>query len=102
MVNNITLPTEMNVTDGKGLFDWVQSVSNGSFFPSMTLGLFVVLFMLFRAGTTNPKAFVGSSFICMIISILLTTLGWMSVSMMYVSILITAIGAIWAYLEDRE
>jgi hypothetical protein len=94
------LPTNASITGTKSYFDWVQNVSEGIFFPSFLFGLFVIMFMSFKAGTSNGKAFVGSSFICMIIGILLTTLGWMAKEYMYATIILTAIGAVWSYLDD--
>jgi hypothetical protein len=98
-----TLPTNANVTieGAKTYFDWVQEVSNGSFFPSILFGLFVIMFMMFKAFSSNGKAFAGSSFICMIMAILLTTLGWMRSSYMYATIILTALGVVWSYLEDK-
>jgi len=96
------LPTNAttNITDVKTYFDWVQEVSNGNFFPAILLGLFVIIFMMFRAATTNGKAFVGASFIIMAMAILLTTLGWLAPTYMYITIIITAIGAVWSYMDN--
>ena len=97
-----TLPTEANITieGGKTYFDWVQQVSDGNFFGMILLGIFVILFSILRVGTNSGKAFVGSSFICMALAILLTTLGWLAPMYMYITILLTAIGAVWAYMSD--
>jgi hypothetical protein len=97
-----TLPTNSTITGGKTYFDWVQEVSNGKFMPSILFGIFVILFMLFKTVTSNGKAFVGSAFICMVTSIFLSTLGWMAPSYMYATIILTAIGSVWAFLEDKQ
>lgn len=96
-----TLPTNATITGGKTYFDWVQSASDGKFFPSFLFGIFIILFMMFKSGTSTGKAFVGSSFIVMVISILLTTLGWMNNGYMYATIILTAVGAVWSFLEDK-
>ena len=103
-MTNITLPTDasVNITGAKTYIDWVQEASEGSFISAILLGLFVIIFMLLRATTNNGKAFVGSSFICMIFAILLTTLGWLAPMYMYILIVMTAIGAAWAYLSDAN
>lgn len=95
------LPTNTTITGGKTYFDWVQQISDGKFFPSFLFGIFIILFMLFKSGTTNGKAFAGSAFIVMVTSILLTTLGWMSNGYMYATIILTAIGVVWSFLEDK-
>ena len=96
------LPTNatQNITGAKTYFDWVQDVSGGHFFSAILLGLFVIFFMIFRSGTSNGKAFLGSSFICMILSIFLVMLGWLYSGYMYMLIVLTAIGIVWAYLDD--
>ena len=100
MVSTLPINASANITGAKTYFDWVQDVSNGNFFQSILLGLFVIFFMLFRIGTTNGKAFVGSSFIIMVFSILLTTLGWLAPMYMYAAIVLTAIGAVWSYMDN--
>ena len=100
MPHNLPTNATVNITGAKTYFDWVQEVSDGSFFPSILLGLFVILFMILRVGTSNGKAFVGASFISMILSILLTTLGWLAPMYMYIAIVLTAIGAVWAYMDN--
>lgn len=97
------LPTEANVSieDAKTFFDYISEASGGKFFNGILFGIMVILFMLFRGGTSNGKAFVGSTFICMLMSILLRTLGWVSNGIMYTFILLTGVGVVWAYLEDR-
>lgn len=97
------LPTESNITiDGaKTYVDWVQEASNGNFFNAILFGLFIIIFMMFKGFTPNGKAFLGSSFICMIISIMLSMLQWLPPGMMYGFIILTAIGVVWAFVEDK-
>jgi hypothetical protein len=99
-----TLPTEANITieGAKTYLDWVQSASNGSFFLSILFGLFIILFVIFKGFSSNGKAFFGASFISMVICIMLSILGWISSGIMYGIIILTAIGLIWAYLEDKN
>lgn len=99
----IVLPTNATteIVGGKTFIDWVQEASNGLFMPSMLVGIFVILFSLLRLNTSNGKAFVGSSFICMVFAIIFSTLGWLSPGYMYASIIITAIGAVWSYMDNK-
>jgi hypothetical protein len=92
----------VEIEGAKTYFDWVSEASGGAFFPSMLFGIFIILFMNFKAGTSNGNAFVGSAFICMIAGIFLTALGWMSSKFMYATILLVAIGAVWAFLEGKN
>jgi len=95
------LPTNetVNITGVKSYFDYVQTVSSGSFFPMILFGLFIIMFMIFKAGTSGGKAFVGSSFIIMVFSIILTALSWLAPMYMYMTIVMTAIGVVWAYAD---
>jgi hypothetical protein len=96
------LPTQTNTTieDVTSFFDYISEASSGLFFNSMLFGIFIILFMMFRGSTSNGKSFAGSSFICMILSIIFRVLGWTSTGIMYTFILFTGIGAVWAYLEE--
>lgn len=95
------LPTNTTITGGKTYFDWVQQISDGKFFPSFLFGIFIILFFMFKTTTSNGKAFAGSAFLVMVMSILLTTLGWMASSYMYATIVLTAVGVVWSFLEDK-
>jgi hypothetical protein len=100
MASTLPINAAQNITGAKSYFDWVQEVSNGSFFASILLGLFIIMFMIFKGATSNGKAFIGASFICMVFAILLTTLGWLAPMYMYITIVLTAIGAVWSYMDD--
>ena len=98
------LPTNAstNITDMRTYFSWVSETSSGVFFPSVLFGVFIILFMMFRSSQTNGKAFLGASFLCMIFSVMLSVLGWLSPSYMYVAIVLTALGGAWAWLDDSS
>jgi hypothetical protein len=98
------LPTNatINITDTKTYFDWVQEVSGGNFFPAILLGLFVIFFMILKVQYSGGKAFVGSSFICTIFALFLTALGWLAPMYLYIAIILTAIGVVWAYYGDSN
>lgn len=96
------LPTNatVEITGFKSYFDYVQEVSSNLFMPLVLLALGIIVFFNLKQSSTNGKAFLGTSFICMVLSIILTALGWLASMYMYMAIILTAIGAVWAYLEN--
>lgn len=97
------LPSEAsnNITGMYTYMQWVQEASDGYFIPMIMFGLFVVLFVISKSFGSSGKAFVGSSFIVMIMSIIFTTQGFMASQYMYITIILTAVGTIWAFLENK-
>ena len=102
MAANLPTNATIEIEGAKTYFDWVSETSGGLFFPSVLFGIFIILFMSLKAGTSAGKAFAGSAFVCMVASILLTALGWMASKFMYATILLTAIGVVWSYLEGKN
>jgi hypothetical protein len=102
MATRLPINATENVTDGYTLFKYINNdASGGKFMPSILFTLFIILFVMMKGFMSTAKAFVGTSFICMVSAIMLTTLGFLSSTYMYITILMVAIGAVWAYLEDR-
>lgn len=102
MPNVLPNQATTNITDTYTYMKWVQETTDGYFFPSILFGLFIIIFVMLRPSSSNGKALLGSSFIIMVISIMLATLGFLSSGYMYASIIITAISAVMAYLENTE
>jgi hypothetical protein len=99
------LPTNatQNITGMKSYVDYlVNDVASGWIFPPILFGLFIIIFMLFKGNSTNGKAFAGTSFIIMVFAILLSVLNWLAPMYMYATIVMTGIGAVWAYLENAN
>jgi len=95
----ITNATE-NVTGVYTLFKYVQEV-NSSFFVLILFGLLIILFVIFRGSSdSNSKAFAGSCFFVMIMSILFRTMTFIQNKWMYVFITLTAFSAVWMHLDN--
>lgn len=96
------LPTEAENMDGMfGFFQWVQDVSGGFFFPMVLFAVFIIMFIAIKGTYTSSRAFVTSSFICTILSIMLGILGFVAQWVIYGFVVLTAIGAVWAYIENQ-
>ena len=94
---------EPNINETTGLFEVFQYVSradvtSGLFFPVIMLVLWTVMFVSMKQYSTS-RAFTASSFICMILSILLSVAGLLAPRYMYMCIVLVAIGAVWLKLE---
>ena len=90
-----------NITGGYTYIKWVQQATSDIFVPLMVLAGIIILFMNLRGTTTTSKAFLGSFFIGTIIAILLSTLGLFASTYMYMMIVLTAIAAVWVFVESR-
>ena len=96
------MPTNwsQNITSMYSLFQYVQYVSNDSFFLFVLFGIFIITFIILKMGFTNSRAFAGSSFLFMILSIILRTLGFISNKWMYLGIIFVALSLVWLHLEN--
>lgn len=105
MATNFTtydLPTESDKMDGMfGFFQWIQDVSGGFFFPLILMAVFVIMFIAIKGSYTSSRAFVTSSFICTMLSIMLGLLNFVAQWVVYLFVIMTAIGVIWAYIDNQ-
>ena len=93
--------TEQNMTGLFDYFSWVQDVSGGFFFPLVLFALFIIMFIAIKGTYTSSRAFVTSSFICTVLAIMMGILGFVAQWIIYAFVILTAIGAIWAYVDNQ-
>ncbi len=96
------LPTEAttNITGMYSLFQYIQTdLTGGWFFLMILLALFIIVFISLK-GYSNPRAFAGASWLNMILSIILRTIGFIDNKWMYLSIILVGISVIWLHLES--
>jgi len=79
-----------NITGISDLALWTNNVTGGWFWSMILMGLFVILFMSFKSYSTE-RAFATSSFVCMIIGIMMGVMGLIS---SYVVVLLMVIAGI--------
>lgn len=107
-----------NSTDTGGIFELFRYINNiqrigeadpiGLFFPVMLLCIFLISFISLliysytRGEPSASRAFAFSSFFCTVLGIMLSTLGFLSQQWMYLTIFMTAIGAVWLILENAR
>lgn len=96
------LPTNAsyaNVTGMRSLFGYVQKVSDNYFFLMILFALFIIVFVSLK-NYSNSKAFASASFLCMILSIMLRALGFISSTWMYLCIILVAGSVVWLHVEN--
>jgi len=82
-----------NITKLVDLAVWTNSVTTGFFWPLILFGLFIILFMSFKQYPTE-RAFAASSFITMLIAIMLGIIGLVSAYIYVGTIILAAIALI--------
>jgi len=82
-----------NITSLSDLAVWTNNVTGGIFWPMALFGFFCILFFSFKQYPTE-KAFAASSFITMIIAIMLGIIGLVSPYVYVGTIILAAIGLI--------
>ncbi len=98
------LPTNesyANVTGMYSLFEYIQKVSAGWFFIMILFAIFIIMFISLKQ-YSNSKAFAGASFLCMILGIIMRTLGFISSTWMYLFIILVAISAVWLHIDSSQ
>lgn len=102
------LPTNasQNITGLYTLFRYLNNdVSGGALMLSLMLAFFVIIFIAIKASNSNSKtsvAFVSAAFFNMIQAVIYAVLGFIQNKWMYLSILLVAIGAVWAYIDNKS
>ena len=89
------------------LFSIFQFVNNkateGLFFPLMVLTIWLIAFIgAIAEGRPASRAFIFSSFISTVLGILLSIMGFLSVTYVYFLILLIAFGIFWIRLESAR
>lgn len=95
------LPTGANITGLYSFFQYVQLISDDWFFILILFGIFVIMFISMKAYSSS-KAFITSSFFCMILAILLRTIGFISNKWMYLLIIMVALGVAWNHITNSQ
>lgn len=94
-------PYSTNITDSGflGIFELVNSNTEGYFFPVIIMIIWVITFVATKQ-FSSAKAFTYASFLGMILSIILSVIDLMSPRWMYLMIVLTAMGAVWLKFEE--
>jgi hypothetical protein len=96
-------PPSGNITSMVDFFDWINSTISNWFFPGIVIAAFFVILVRMMYNTNNiGQAFAASSFICMILSVLLRVADLVSNAFMIIFIILTAIGAVWMHTENAK
>lgn len=94
--------TPGQVNNTVGLFTWVNSVTDNWFFPGIIIATYIIILvkMLTNPGNTAGKAFAAASFMMMIVAVFARVMDFVSTGFMSMFIIFTALGAVWAHIEN--
>jgi len=110
VVNSSSWYQYPNSTDTQGIFEFFRFINNEVtdylFFPVMLLVIWFITFVgvFSTSGLNRPAAarsWTFASFLCAILSILMTTMGFLSPRFMYISFIFVAIGILWVKIEGN-
>lgn len=98
---NTTLPYEMtqNVTGLLSVFEYIQGVSEGYFFPIVLFGIFIVVFISLK-GYSTPRAFAGAAFLNFVLSAIMGILGLLSPVFSYLGVVLVGVAIVWLHIEN--
>ena len=86
-----------------GLFTWINSVTDNFFFPGLIVAVFFITLIKLMGRTEDVgKAFAASSFVCMILSVLLRVTNLVNNTFMVIFIILTAVSAVWMHMENSR
>ena len=95
-----------NITDMQDLLTITQftnTASDGTFFLVLILMIWAIAFVGSLAnGRQACRGFIFASFICSILSILLALIGLLSLTYIYLFVMILAFGLVWAQLAKSK
>jgi hypothetical protein len=96
-------PPAGNITSTADIFMWINSVTQYWFFSGLMIAVYFIIFIKLLYSTQDiGKAFTATSFICMIMTVLLRVTNLISTTFMTLFIVLTAIGAVWMHLENAK
>ena len=96
-----------NVTSSVGMFQWINNVvsvnGEGMFFVLIILATFIIILakQVTASGNTIGKAWASSSFICFILSVFASLMGFVSTYVVIIFVIFTAGGGVWMHVENN-
>jgi len=92
-----------NITSSFDFFSWINTSVNNWFFVGIVTAIYFVMLIRMMYNTQNTaQAFAASSFICMILTVLLRVADLVNTSFMVIFIILTAVGAVWMHTENAK
>lgn len=98
------VPTANETADLFSIFQFVNNKATQSlFFPVIILTIWLIAFIgAIAEGRPASRAFIFSSFISTVLGILLSIMGFLSITYVYFLILLIAFGIFWIRLESAR
>lgn len=98
--------TAQNITTALGLFEWVNSITDGIFFQGVIIVAFIISVVTMLSGISSnnstPKALAAGGFTALVLSSLARLLGLVSTPFLLIWVGVCVVCLIWAYLDSRS
>ena len=92
-----------NITSMTDFLTYIDTAVNNWYLAGIIVALYFIMLIKMMYNTNNTaQAFTASSFICMILTILLRVTDLVNTSFMVIFIILTAIGAVWMHTENAK
>jgi len=96
-------PPAGNITSTVDIFNWINGVTENWFIPGIIVAVYFIILIKLNYNTNNlGQAFAASSFVCMILTVLLRVTNLINTAFMVIFIILTAVGAIWMHVENSK
>lgn len=95
-------PPSGNITSSVDFFNYINGTIENWFFSGIVGVLFFVILVRLLYNSDASRAFTASSFICMVLSILLRVADLVNTPFMVIFIILTVIGAVWMQVENAK
>ena len=97
-------PPTGNITTSLDFFNWINTSVSNWFFTGIIIAVYFIMLvrMMYNPQTDTAQAFAASSFICMILTILLRVADLVNTSFMVIFIILTSVGVVWMHTENAK
>lgn len=106
VINTVPYPDINQTSSLYNFFLYINAGTTGVFFPLILLAIWMIIFISSLAGTrmmgSASRAWTFASFVCGIISVMLTILNLLNKRYMYLLVLMFGFGLVWMILQDSR
>lgn len=98
MTQIYTPPTANDTLGLYEIFKYVNNTSEGLLFVSLLFVIWIITFVATKSYSAS-RAWTFASFLCFILSLILSVIGIIAPKFMYLYLILTGVGAVWLKLE---
>lgn len=99
VVENLSLPIGINNMTSMGTY--MNTATGDWFWNLILLAFYVTLFLILQRISTTAKSAATTGFVVVIVAMFMSVLGWISLKLLFISIIAAVLGVVVLYLESR-